>query len=225
MSFIINKDHKEITYKKETITSYLTEFKLDAENLEIDPFNIRQSLQPIVEVYKKSITDTDWVMIDTKEVKDTLRRTENVNIDLHSLLEKINGAKSDEDIKSTDSIKIVVKAKFKNNSADENGKLTTPTSITETVNIKGGDNGADIAATRKVTINSTNPGLESQFYENITNGMEIVIVNKQAVYPFTGGNGTLFYALCGFVVMIIGVLFYASYERNKRRTLRYKARK
>ena len=225
MSFIINKDHKEITYKKETLTSYLTEFKLDAENLEIDPFNIRQSLQPIVEVYKKSITDTDWLMIDTKEVKNTLRRTENVNIDLHSLLEKINGAKSDEDIKSTDSIKIVVKAKFKNNSADENGKLTTPTSITETVNIKGGDNGADIAATRKVTINSTNPGLESQFYENITNGMEIVIVNKQAVYPFTGGNGTLFYALCGFVVMIIGVLFYAFYERNKRRTLRYKARK
>ena len=225
MSFIINKDHKEITYKKETLTSYLTEFKLDAENLEIDPFNIRQSLQPIVEVYKKSITDTDWVMIDTKEVKNTLRRTENVNIDLHSLLEKINGAKRDEDIKSNDIIKIVVKANFKDNSADENGKLTTPTSITETVNIKGGDNGADIAATRKVTINSTNPGLESQFYENITNGKEIVIVNKQAVYPFTGGNGTLLYVLCGFVVMIIGVLVYAFYERNKRRTLRYKARK
>ena len=225
MSFIINKDHKEITYKKGTLTENLAEFKLDAENLEIDPFNIRENLQPIVEVYKKSITDTDWIMIDSKEVKNTLKHTGNISLDLHSLFEKINGAESNEDIKSTDSIKIVVKAKFKDNSADENGKLTTPASITETVNIKGGDNGTDIATTRKVTINSTSPGVESQFYEDISTDKEIVIVNKQAVYPFTGGNGTLFYALCGFVVMLVGVLFYAFYERNKRRTLRYKARK
>ena len=224
MSFIINKDHKEITYKKETQTQTenLAEFKLDAKNLEIDPFNIREGLRPIVEVYKKSITDTDWVMIDTNEVKNILQRTGNVNIDFHSLLEKINGAKSNEDIKSSDSIKIVVKAKFKDNSADENGKLTTPTSITETVNIKGGDNGTDIATTRKIIINSTNPGLESQFYEDISTDKEIVIINKQAVYPFTGGNGTLFYALCGFVVMLVGVLIYAFYQRKKK-TLRLKA--
>ena len=220
MSFIINKDHKEITYK----SNGAAKFTLNTENIYSQPVDGVENQRPKIEVYKKSKGNVDWIKVDDKIVVDNIPHNSGITLDLHSLLRIIKGLDSTktEDIKSTDSIKIVVKAKFKDNLANENGKLTTPASITEIVNIKGGDNGADIETTRKVTINSTNPGVESQFYEDISTDKEIVIINKQAVYPFTGGNGTLFYALCGFVVMLVGVLIYAFYQRNKK-TLRLKA--
>ena len=218
MSFVINKDHKEITYKKAPLTGNLAYFELQTENI----YNIVPRYAPSVEIYKKSTTDQDWVKLSDDKVKGSSTNKGNVKYDLHDVLGKFYDNSESTDIKSTDSIKIVVKADIINKDPDDNKNLKTPTSVTEIISIDGESGTNKISGSRKIDINSLNPGEKSQVYEDISTDKDIVIVNKQAVYPFTGGNGTLFYALCGFVVMLVGVLIYAFYQRNKK-TLRLKA--
>ena len=232
MTFIVNGDNKELTYFPDETTSTTPKsyFELTAKNIGLD-FRRTGANAPEVKIYhKKSKDDEDWTEVDSGILGSN---GSNILFSFHGLLKKIKDPESTDPIKSTDSFRIVVRAKLTTQPDNTTGKLTG-TTITQTLKLPKGNDGADIDQVRTISIESIEKSVEAGTYENIKytkkteGGKEIkepdpmVIVNKQAIYPFTGGNGTLFYALCGFVVMLVGVLIYAFYQRNKR-TLRLKA--
>ena len=241
MTFIVNGDNKELTYYPgdESASSTIPKsyFGLEAQNIGLNWLTDTTNRAPKVKIYYKESKSGEWKSVKDEEVTKIKRSSDKILFSFHDLLRIIKNTESKDPIKSNYSFKIELRAKLGYTETNDNGELSTTTFITQTLKLPGGDDGTDINQVRTISIESIEKPIEAGAYENIkyTTNKEgdkeikepdpIVIVNKQAVYPFTGGNGTLFYALCGFVVMIIGVLVYVFYERNKRRTLRYKARK
>ena len=238
MTFIVNGDNKELTYypgdESATSTIPKSHFELIADNIGLNWRGNGANVSEVKIYHKKSKNDETWT--EVKDISSGILSSNGSNIlfSFHNLLKKINDTKSTDPIKSTDSFKIVLRAKLESTNTDDSGNLSTKTSITQTLKLPKGNDGADIDQVRTISIESIEKSVEAGTYENIKytkkteGGKEIkepdpmVIVNKQAIYPFTGGNGTLFYALCGFVVMLVGVLIYDFYQRKKK-TLRLKA--
>ncbi|WP_151409339.1 SpaA isopeptide-forming pilin-related protein [Anaerococcus sp. Marseille-P9784] len=235
MTFIVNGDNKELTYYPgdESASSIIpipkSHFELEAYNIGLNWRGTATNKRtPEVKIYFKKPNDKNWTEVDDEEVNKIKSGKDKILFSFHDLLKIIKDTKSTNPIKSNYSFKIELRAILDYTNTDDNGKLSTTTSITQTLKLPNGDDGADINQVRTINIETIEKPIEAGVYENIkineTNKQPepIVIVNKKAVYPLTGGNGTLFYALCGFVVMLVGVLIYAFYQRNKK-TLRLKA--